>query len=141
MSNPLCAAIQNGGLWLDRFTRREYRKAFREYSSVHKESCLSIIQSADDLPGLAETTLDELEAGRKKLRFWNRGEVIFQEKQTVIKYFAPMLLDSGCEEFAELFRNAWNRRWPKDPYEHTTFELLDKSFVNVILGIAMPNKD
>ena len=141
MSSPFAAAIQNGQLWLDHFTRREYAKAFRAYLAQYKEACLEQIQNAEDPAVLAEEILNELEAGRKKLRFWNRGETVFNEKQTVIKYFAPMLLELGCEDFAEMFRDSWNRRWPKDPYEHTTFEQLNKSFANVILGIALPNKD
>ena len=141
MSSPLAAAIQNGKLWLDRFTRREYAKAFRAYLEQYGKSCLALIQNTDDPAALAEQTLDELEAGRKKLRFWNRGATVFNEKQTVITYFAPMLLELGCEDFAEMFRTAWIRRWPKDPYEYGSFEQLNKSFVNVILGITMPNKD
>ena len=141
MSSPLAAAIQNGKLWLDRFTRREYAKAFRAYMEQYGKSCLALIQNTDDPVALAEQTLDELEAGRKKLRFWNRGATVFNEKQTVITYFAPMLLELGCEDFAELFRTAWIRRWPNDPYESGSFEQLNKSFVNVILGITMPNKD
>ncbi len=141
MSSPLSAAIQNGQFWLNHFTRREYEKAFHAYMDQFSKDCLTLIQSTDDPTALAETVLGELEAGRKNARFWNRSEVIFNEKQTVIKYFAPMLLELGCQEFAEVFRSAWNRRWPKDPYEHATFEQLNKSFVNVILGITMPNKD
>lgn len=141
MSAPLSAAIQNGRPWLTRFTRREYAKAFREYTATYGEIYRAAILAAEDTNRLAEDVLDELAAARKKLRFWNRGERVFDEKQTVIKYFAPMLLELGCEDFAEIFRAAWNRRWPKDPYEHTTFEQLNKSFVNVIFGIAMPNKD
>ena len=141
MSSPLAAAIQNGRPWLDRFTRLEYRKAFRAYLDQYGKSCGELIETSPDLQRLAEDTLDELETSRKKLWFWNRGEVIFDEKQTVIKYFAPMLLEMGCEEFAVIFRDCWKRRWPKDTYEHTTYEQLLKSFVHVILGIAMPNKD
>ena len=141
MSSPLTAAIQNGRPWLDRFTRLEYRKAFQSYLAQHGEHCSQLIRNSADLRRLAEETLDELEDSRKKLWFWNRGEVVFDEKQTVIKYFAPMLLEMGFEEFAEIFRDCWNRRWPKDPYEHATYEQLLKSFVHVILGIAMPNKD
>ena len=132
MSLPLTAAIQNGRPWLDRFTRLEYRKAFRAYMDQYGQDCLALIQNAQDPEALAEEVLGELEAGRKKLRFWNRGERIFDEKQTVIKYFAPMLLQQGDEAFAEQFRQAWSRRWPKDSYEHATFEQLNKSFVNVI---------
>ena len=104
MSLPLTAAIQNGRPWLDRFTRLEYRKAFRAYMDQYGKDCLALIQNAQDPEVLAEEVLGELEAGRKKLRFWNRGERIFDEKQTVIKYFAPMLLELGCEDFAQIFR-------------------------------------
>ena len=141
MSLPLTAAIQNGKPWLDRFTRLEYRKAFRAYMDQYGKDCLALIQNAQDPDALVEEILCELEAGRKKLRFWNRGERIFDEKQTVIKYFAPMLLELGCEDFAQSFHTAWNRRWPKDPFEYVPYEQLSKSFVHVILGIAMPNKD
>jgi hypothetical protein len=85
--------------------------------------------------------LEELEQVRKREHFWNRGAKVFDEKQMVIKYFAPMLLQQGDEAFAEQFSQAWSRRWPKDSYEHATFEQLNKSFVNVILGITMPNKE
>lgn len=141
MSSPLVAAIEDTHPWLDRFTRREYAKAFRCYVDLHGDACLALIRSATDPMVLAVETLDELEAERKKLRFWNRGGIIFDQKQTVIKYFAPMLLQLGCGEFAEALRAAWNKRWPKDPYDHATFEQLSSSFVNVILGITMPNKD
>ena len=86
MSFPLVAAIQNGKLWLDRFTRREYAKAFRAYMEQYGKSCLALIQNTDDPAALAEQTLDELEAGRKKLRFWTRGATVFNEKQTVDPY-------------------------------------------------------
>lgn len=141
MSSPLVAAIEDSHPWLDRFTRREYAKAFRGYVQIHGDACLSLIRSAADTMILAEETLDQLEAERKKLRFWNRSGIVFDQKQTLIKFFAPMLLQLGCEEFADALKTAWNNRWPKDPYDHATFEQLNGSFVNVILGITVPNKD
>ena len=141
MSTPLASAIQEGRPWLDRFTRREYAKAFRAYVDAYGNDCHAQIETAADPAELAEALLDELAQGRKQERFWNRGAKVFDEKQVVIKYFTPMLLQQGDEAFAEQFRQAWISRWPKDSYEHATFEQLNKSFVNVILGITIPNKE
>ena len=141
MSTPLASAIQQGRPWLDRFTRREYAKAIREYVNAYGNDCHNQIETAADPAALAAAVLEELEQDRKRERFWNRGAKVFDEKQMVIKYFAPMLLQQGDEAFAEQIRQAWSRRWPKDSYEHATFEQLNKSFVNVILGITMPNKE
>lgn len=141
MSTPLASAIQDGQLWLDRFTRREYAKAFRAYADTFGDDCHAQIEATEDMAALADAVLDELSAGRQRTHFWNRGAKVFDEKQTVIKYFCPMLLQQGDEVFAEQFRQAWIRRWPKDSYEQTTFEQLNNSFVNVILGITLPNKE
>ena len=138
--SPIVAAIQKGRHWLDRFTRLEYRKTFAEYVKTHWERCRPQLEEYRDNPAaLAEQILDELEADRKKIRFWNRGAEIFDEKQTVIKYLCPMLLQKGEEEFARSLRDAWCRRWPKDPLEIASYEELDRSFVNVILGITLKN--
>ena len=94
--SPIVAAIQKGRHWLDRFTRLEYRKTFAEYVKTHWERCRPQLEEYRDNPAaLAEQILDELEADRKKIRFWNRGAEIFDEKQTVIKYLCPMLLQKG----------------------------------------------
>lgn len=138
--SPITAAIQKGRRWLDRFTRWEYRKAFPEYVNTHWEACrLQLEEHRNNPEALAEQVLDQLADGRKKMRLWNRGAEIFDEKQTVIKYLCPMLLQKGEEEFARQLRAAWCRRWPKDPFEIAGFEELDKSFVNVIMGITLKN--
>lgn len=136
------SAIREGRPWVDRFTRREYAKAFRSYVDTYWEACHAEISAAGDgLPALAEAVIDELEEGRRRTRFWNRGAQAFDEKHTVIKYFVPMLLQRGEDSFAECLREAWCRRWPKDPYAQATYEELQKGFVNVIMGIQLPDKD
>ena len=132
------SAIRNGRHWLDRFTRREYRKAFREYTAAHWEGCLRQLDTnRDDPAALAGQVIGELEADLRKLRFWNRGTEQFDRKQTLIKYFCPMLLAHGEEGFAKALQEAWGQRWPKDSFGIACFEDLDKSFVNVIMGIAL----
>ena len=141
MSIALVSAIQSGRPWLDRFTRREYEKAFREYTGTYADLCLAEIEaSRDALPALAEAVLDGLEAGRKKQRFWNRGAQSFDEKHTVVKYLTPMLLQQGEAAFSDCLHAAWCRRWPKDDYGQASFEELRDGFQNVILGITFKEK-
>lgn len=142
MSNALASAIREGRPWLDRFTRREYGKAFKSYVQTYSLSCRNEIEAAgDQLPALAEAVLDALEEGRKRTRFWNRGAQVFDEKQVVIKYFVPMLLEQGDQAFADCLHAAWCRRWPNDTFEQASFSQLHDGFVNVILGITLRDKN
>lgn len=136
--SPLVSAICNGRQWLDRFTRWDYRKAFRDYTGLYWESCrVQLDAGRDDLPALAEQVIGELEEGHRKARFWNRGTLRFDEKQVIIKYLCPMLLAHGEEGFAKALQEAWSSRWPKDPFGIASYEDLDKSFLNVIMGITL----
>ena len=138
--NPFVSAIRDGRRWLDRFTRLDYRKAFRDYTDFYWEPCHAQLDAAaEDLAALAEQTIRELEEGHRKARFWNRGTLRFDEKQTIIKYLCPMLLAHGEENFARELQEAWSRRWPKDGFGIASYEDLDKSFVNVIMGITLKN--
>lgn len=142
MSSPLATAIQDGKPWLDRFTRREYEKAFRAYVDTYGATSHKQIEEAGEaLSALAEAILDELEENRKHARFWNRGSLSFDQQQMVIKYCVPMLLEQGDEAFVNCFHEAWCRRWPKERFQTATYEQLRKGFVNVIMGIMIPDKD
>ena len=139
--SALTAAIQKGKAWLNCFTRREYTKAFTEYMATYGEACRAEIEGArENLPALAEAVLDELEAGRKKEWFWNRGVQSFDEKHTVVKFLTPMLLQLGEADFSQCLCEAWRSRWPKDPYGQASYEELLDGFQNVILGITLKNK-
>lgn len=142
MSSPLASAIREGRPWLDRFTRREYEKAFRAYMDLYGAGCRQQIDdSGDRLQELAEEVLDELAESRRKARFWNRSTLAFDQQQTVIKYFTPMLLELEQAAFSDVFHAAWCRRWPNARYEQADYARLRKGFVNVILGITIPEKD
>ena len=137
---PIVSAIRSGRHWLDRFTRFDYRKAFKEYTAAYWESCrVQLDAGREDLTALAEQVIRELEEGHRKARFWDRGTIRFDEKQTVIKYFCPMLLDKGEEAFAKELQEAWSRRWPKDGFGIASYEDLYRSFVNVIMGVTLKN--
>jgi len=136
--SPIVSAIRDSRQWLDRFTRWDYRKAFRDYTDAYWESCRAQLDAGrDDLSAVAEQVLQELEEGHRKARFWNRSTLRFDEKQVIIKYLCPMLLAHGEDDFAKNLQEAWSRRWPKDPFGIASYEDLDKSFVNVIMGITL----
>ena len=137
---PIVSAIRNGHRWLDRFDRWNYRKGFRDYTETFWESCrVQLKEDREDLSALAENTLRELEESYRKARFWNRSTLRFDDKQTIIKFFCPMLLAQGADDFAKYLQEAWSRRWPKDSFGIASYEDLDKSFVNVIMGITLKN--
>ena len=138
--SSIVSAIRSSRQWLDRFTRWDYRKAFRDYTDTYWEPCrIQLDERREDLASLAEQVVRELEEGHRKARFWNRATLRFDEKQIIIKYLCPMLLANGEEDFVKNLQEAWSRRWPKDSFGIASYEDLDKSFVNVIMGITLKN--
>ena len=140
----LCAAVQDGKDYSERFTRREYTAAFREYTErfgpAYMDAVREAAQTADGLRTLAEQITGALEAGWKRRLPWNRTMVQAREKQMIVTYLSPMLVgleEPLCREFAECLRDVWNARRPKDTYGITTFDRLQEGFRNVILGIAL----
>lgn len=143
----LCAAVQDARRYLDRFTRHDYTKAFKEYTERFAPLYL---QAAGETDGgdeaaarLAESLLDTLEDGWKEKKFWNRSAVRVNEKQMMVDYLSPMLMgleDPRCPRLAEALRDGWGRRWPKDAYRIATYSEIKGGFRNVILGIEMPNR-
>lgn len=147
MSKELLAAIQTGRTWLDRFTRRDYPKAFKEYTAQFGPAYLEAVQAAGGdetaLQALADEVLDGLETGWKRQRFWNRSSVTVNEKQMIVDYLTPMLLEQAetdCPRFAALLQERWAVRWPKDGYGTATYAQLLGGFRYSILGIDLANK-
>ena len=127
-AEELCAAVQEAPYYNERFTRREYTAAFREYTERFGPLYMDAVrETAEDPAGrrsLAEQLLDVLEAGWKRQRPWNRAMLLGLEE--------PM-----CRELAEQLRDAWNARRPKDAYDITSYARLQEGFRNVILGIDL----
>ena len=143
-AEELCAAVQEAPYYNERFTRREYTAAFREYTERFGPLYMDAVrETAEDPAGrrsLAEQLLDVLEAGWKRQRPWNRGMVQAREKQMLVTYLSPMLLgleEPMCQELAEQLRDAWNARRPKDAYDIASYARLQEGFRNVILGIDL----
>lgn len=142
MNDELLAAVQTGREWMDRFTRKEYTRAFREYTQRFGPLYMEAVRAAGEkgLGALAGSLLDGLEEGWKRQRFWNRAAVRATEKQMMVTYLSPMLLgleEPGCQRLAELLRDGWAARWPKDAYGITDYKTIRGGFRNVILGVDL----
>ena len=140
----LCAAVQEAPYYSRRFTRREYRDAFRDYTErfgpLYMDAVRETAEDPDRRRALAERIVDALAAGWKRQRPWNRGMVQAREKQMLVTYLSPMLLgleEPMCRELAEQLRDAWNARRPKDAYDIASYARLQEGFRNVILGIDL----
>lgn len=143
----LCAAVWEAPLWLPRFCRREYPKAFSEYEARFAPLYAAAVKEAgeetDGVRHLAGEILDELERAWKRRRFWERSAVRVEEKQMIVDFLSPMLLEQSdpmCLRLAGFLRQEWVERWPKDPYQITTFSVLQNGFRNAIFGIDLAGK-
>ena len=143
----LCAAVWEAPAWLPLFRRKEYPKAFQEYQDRFGPLyAQAVAEAGGDLAALerlANDILDALEAGWKRRRFWDRSAVRVEEKQVIVSFLSPMLLDQPdplCGRLAGMLRQGWADRWPKDAYQMTTAEVLQKGFRNSILGIDLEGK-
>ena len=140
MERELVQAILNGEVWISRFTRYEYKKAFSEYSQHFAPMFLKAIREAENdtaMQLLVDRILDEKARFCQKQRLWNRPAVNLQQKQMVVLYLTPMLLsmnDFACTCFAKMLRDTWIKRWPKQGYEIGDFTTISKSFNDTIYG-------
>ena len=125
------------------FTRLGYESTFREYCDRFTPDYLAAVREAgeSELPALADSLLDALEAQWKQARFWNRTTVRGETKQVVVGYLTPMLMaDQELRPFAGVLRDRWNLRWPKDVYHAAGYERICKGFKLRILGFEVPEK-
>ena len=119
------------------------RKAFQRYREQYGsayEQMLQICTDEDMLQSAADWLLTEMEKGWKQQRFWNRTAARLDQKQMIIVYLSPMLLameNPAGVRFAQVLRDAWAQRWPKDSYQMVPFEKLVKGFRNAIFGIEL----
>ena len=143
MNKEMLLAVQDSGRWLELFERRTYRKAFQRYQERYApeyEQMLRICTDEAMLQSAADWLLTELEKGWKRQRFWNRTAARLDQKQMIIVYLSPMLLameNPAGARFAQVLRDGWAQRWPKDSYQMEPFEKLMKGFHNAILGIEL----
>lgn len=147
MSREILDAVQTGRTWLDRFTRREYPKAFQEYTARFGPAYLEAVRATGGeeaaLQALADEILDGLEAGWKRQRFWNRASVMVNEKQMVVDYLTPMLLEQTGTDCPASRRFCGTAGPPAAPGTNTPrrpYAKLLGGFRYSILGIDLANK-
>ena len=138
--DALCAAVWEADQWMKHFSRKEYPGAFRRYEERFGPLYAQAVREAEDLAGLqklADDMLDALER-RWKRRWLGRGAVMVDERQMIVSFLSPMLLeqpDARCGRLAGMLRQDWAERWPKQEYHITTYEVLCSGFRTSILGI------
>jgi len=140
-TEALLDALRNEKTWLDRFTGKEYDKAYQEYrerfAPLYREAVLSA--GEEGLSALAEVLLDSVAAGWASQRPWNRSLARLNDKQLIVCYLSPMLLeDPVCAPLAEKLRDGWAARWPEDSYRIAPLAKLRKGFRPTFLGITLP---
>ena len=138
--DALCAAVWEADDWLKRFNRADYEEAFHRYQERFAPLYARAVREAEDVEGLqklADAVLDALERNWNK-RLLGRGARMVDERQVVVCFLSPMLLeepDPLCARFAGVLRQSWADRWPKLEYHITTYEVLYSGFRTSILGI------
>lgn len=135
----LLPAVQDGKSWLHRFTKKEYPKAFGEYQKrfapLYEEALRAA--GAGGLKALADALLDGLEAGWKRQRIWNRTVARMDDKQMLVTFLSPLLMDMEAEAFCQALRDGWAARRPKEAYRIGTYQELNSGFRNAIFGISL----
>ena len=95
----------------------------------------------DDGPR-ADTTgllLDGLAEGWKRQKPWNRSLAMLNDKQMIVCFLGPMLMeDPVCAPLEEKLREGWAARWPKEAYKTPSLAKLRKGFRPTFLGITLP---
>ncbi|MEY8389367.1 hypothetical protein AALC17_19225 [Oscillospiraceae bacterium 38-13] len=134
----LLAAIQDGKPWMARFTGKEYDKAYQEYrerySPLFREAA-----SGGELGAVTEVLLDGLAEGWARQKPWNRSLAIMNDKQMIVCFLSPMLLeDPVCVPLEEKLREGWAARWPKEAYQPAPLKKIRKGFRPTFLGISLP---
>ena len=137
----LLSAIQDGKPWLSRFTGKAYDQAYQEYRAryapLFREAVLS--GGEEETAALAEVLLDGLAEGWKRQRPWNRPLAQMEDKQMLVCYLGPVLLeDPVCAPLEAKLREGWAARWPKEAYQAASLAKIRKGFRPSFLGIPLP---
>lgn len=140
-AETLLTAIQDGKPWLDRFTGKEYNKAYEEYRAKYaplfREAALA--DGEEGIEALAEVLLDGLAEGWKRQKPWNRSLAMLNDKQMIVCFLSPVLMeDPVCASLEEKLREGWAARWPKEAYRAASLEKIRKGFRPTFLGITLP---
>ena len=143
-TDPLLSALREPASWLARFSRRDYEGAFADYGErfapVWREAVRETAGEEAALAAMAEALLDALAAEWKRRRPWDRTNARLDTKQMLVEYLSPLLLaqgDPGCRRLAELLRDGWAARWPRDAYRIASYARIQRGFRSTIMGFEV----
>lgn len=141
MNQELTAAVRESREWLEQFNRRQYAEAFRAYAGRFGPAYRQAVREAgEDLNALAADLLDQVEADWAACRVWKRGEARGRTRQMLALYLTPMLLEleePDCRRLAELLREAWAVRRPRETYQTASHQEILSGFRDTIMGIEI----
>ena len=135
----LLSAIQDGKPWMARFTGKEYDRAYQEYRAKYAPLFREAADGEEGVEALAEVLLDGLAEGWKRQKPWNRSLAMMEDKQMIVCYLSPVLMeDPACAALEEKLRQGWVARWPKEAYKAASLAKIRKGFRPSFLGIPLP---
>ncbi len=121
--------------YLEQFNRVSYAGLFQRY----KDRCMPFFRALDQAG--AEAAADALLVRTERLaRPWKRKLLLFDMQRFFALYLIPAALDSGCPQaaaFAELLRQRWNERYPKNRFQSATYEEIAGGFRMKIFGFEI----
>ena len=104
------------------------------FPHIHRSGCnrIALIIQTGGLP-------DQLEAGWNSLPRRLRRETACQDKQVLSLFFHPAAKRYGeiALALAEELREAWNTRFPKNPYLAGSYETILKGFASSLLRLRL----
>ena len=132
----LLNAIQHGEIWLTAFNRCDYEKSFAQYCARYEPLyTAAVIETAPQQ--LAQHLTEGIAESWKKTRFWKRSVTRANDKMMVVSYLTPMLLqcsEERCHVLAEALCDAWNAKWPDNPYHTADYAAIQGGFRNTVMG-------
>ena len=134
----LIGAVSDSRTWLGRFNRTEYKEAFREFADRYSPACLDALREQGP-EAVSGSVLEGLGEAQRRERIWNRSALRFNQRQMLVVFVTPMLLELGEEgrRLAELLRDGWEQQRPGERYAIASFQELNDGFYDRILGIDL----
>jgi len=121
--------------FLEKFTRSQYKDAFRQYCSETARFFSDLDSGAYSAEAAASGLIEHVEALLPK-RF-RRKIIFFDLKRLIFLYTVPAAIDHGSEQsiaFVDALQKTWNEKHPGDLLNAAKFEEINGSFNNTIMG-------
>ena len=129
--------ISSAQAYLDRFDYDHYPDCFAAF----EETCAKWFTEHETLDAENETerVLKQFEARWAELPRRERREAAYRDKQVLALFFSPAAarLSEETGAFAEVLREKWNIRFPRNTFLPGRFEEILKGFDANLLGLPL----